>query len=36
MKEYQGTFIIGDFGSERYSAASVWQPSSAMLCDDRP
>lgn len=36
MKEYQGTFIAGDVPSGRFSAASVWQPSSAILCDDRP
>lgn len=35
MREYIGTFIIGDFHSGHYIAASVWQPSSAILCDDR-
>jgi hypothetical protein len=35
MKEYQGTYIVGDFASGQYSAASVWQPLSAIFCDDR-
>jgi hypothetical protein len=35
MKDYQGTFVAGDFASGRYSAASVWQPSTFILCDDR-
>jgi hypothetical protein len=35
MKEYKGTFVIGDFPSGRYSAVSVWQSTNAILCDDR-
>jgi hypothetical protein len=35
MKEYKGTFVIGDFPSGRYSAASVWQSTNIILCDDR-
>jgi hypothetical protein len=35
MKEYKGTFVIGDFSSGRYSAASVWQSTNSILCDDR-
>jgi hypothetical protein len=35
MKEYKGTFVIGDFSSGRYSVASVWQSTNAILCDDR-
>jgi hypothetical protein len=35
MKEYKGTFVIGDFPSGRYSVTSVWQSTNAILCDDR-
>lgn len=35
MKEYLGTFAVGDFPTGRYAVASVWQPSSLILCDDR-
>jgi hypothetical protein len=35
MKEYKRTFVIGDFSSGRYSAAPLWQSTSAVLCDDR-
>ena len=34
MKEYKGTFIIGDFPSGEYLATSVWQSSSALLIND--
>ena len=36
MKEYLGTFAVGDFPTGRYAGASVWQPSSLILCDHRP
>jgi hypothetical protein len=35
MKEYKGTFVVGDFPSGRYSTVSVWQSTNAILCDDR-
>ena len=35
MSEYLGTFAVGDFPTGQYAIASVWQPSSVILCDDR-
>lgn len=35
LKEYLGTFVIGDFPSGAYAAASVWHSSNAVLCNDQ-
>ena len=35
MKEYIGTYVIGDFPHGSFCAASVWQPSNIIICDDR-
>lgn len=35
MNEYVGTFAVGNFLTGEYAVASVWQPSNAILCDDR-
>ena len=34
-KEYVGTFVSGSLPAGSYTAASMWQPTSAILCDDR-
>ncbi|CAF1401942.1 unnamed protein product [Adineta ricciae] len=35
LNDYVGTFIVGDFASQQFAAAMIWQPSSTVLCDDR-
>ncbi|CAF0915550.1 unnamed protein product [Adineta steineri] len=35
MDEYIGTFAVGDFSSQQYAAAMIWEPLTAILCDDR-
>ncbi|CAF0915570.1 unnamed protein product [Adineta steineri] len=35
MDEYIGTFAVGDFSSQQYAAAMIWEPLAAILCDDR-
>jgi len=35
MPEYMGTFCIGDFQSNQFAAATIWEPSKTNLCDDR-
>ena len=35
MNEYVGTFATGNYLTGEYAGASLWQPSNAILCDDR-
>ncbi|CAF0767553.1 unnamed protein product [Adineta steineri] len=35
MDEYIGIFAVGDFSSQQYATAMIWEPLTTILCDDR-